>query len=141
MYAVVDIETTGGYASANGITEIAIFVHDGERVIKHFESLINPHQLIPRYICSLTGITNEMVADAPSFEQVAEIVYDLLKDNVFVAHNVNFDYSFVNHQLKILGLQLSHRKLCTVRLSKKVFLAHKKQASCRRRCQSNCTPA
>jgi DNA polymerase-3 subunit epsilon len=65
MYAIVDIETTGGYAAANGITEIAVFIHDGERVVKHFETLINPKQLIPRYITALTGIDNNMVSTAP----------------------------------------------------------------------------
>jgi DNA polymerase-3 subunit epsilon len=62
LYAIVDIETTGGYASANGITEIAVFVHDGQRVIKQFETLVNPGQSIPRYITALTGIDNSMSA-------------------------------------------------------------------------------
>lgn len=120
MYAIVDIETTGGYASANGITEIAVYVHDGTRVIKHFETLINPQQRIPQHITALTGIDNFMVQDAPAFHEIAETLYDVLKDNIFVAHSVNFDYSFVNHQLKANGFILSPRKLCTVRLSKKV---------------------
>ncbi|RYY70787.1 MAG: DNA polymerase III subunit epsilon, partial [Chitinophagaceae bacterium] len=67
-YAIVDIETTGGFASGNGITEIAIYVHDGERVVDEFHSLINPNQKIPVYITALTGISNAMVASAPSFE-------------------------------------------------------------------------
>ena len=121
MYAIVDIETTGGHASANGITEIAVYVHDGNRVVKHFETLINPHQTIPRFITSLTGIDNHMVADAPSFEDIAPELYDILKDNVFVAHNVNFDFSFINHQLKAVGFELPPKKLCTVRLTRKVF--------------------
>ena len=121
MYAIVDIETTGGYAAANGITEIAIYVHDGFRIVKHFETLINPHQTIPRYITSLTGIDNHMVASAPDFETVAEDIYELLKDNIFIAHNVNFDFSFVRHQLKAAGFDLNSKKLCTVRLSRKVF--------------------
>lgn len=120
MYAIVDIETTGGYASANGITEIAVYVHDGTRVIKHFETLINPQQTIPYHITTLTGIDNAMVADAPAFHEIAETLYEVLKDNIFVAHSVNFDYSFVNHQLKANGFVLSPRKLCTVRLSRKV---------------------
>lgn len=120
MYAIVDIETTGGYASANGITEIAVYVHDGTRVVKHFETLINPQQKIPYHITTLTGIDNAMVADAPAFHEIAETLYEVLKDNIFVAHSVNFDYSFVNHQLKANGFVLSPRKLCTVRLSRKV---------------------
>ena len=121
MYAIVDIETTGGHASANGITEIAIFIHDGERVVKHFETLINPLQKIPAYITSLTGIDNFMVADAPLFEEVAATIYELLNDTIFVAHNVNFDYSFVKHHLKAASFELAEKKLCTVRLSRKTF--------------------
>jgi DNA polymerase-3 subunit epsilon len=121
MYAIVDIETTGGYASANGITEIAVYVHDGQRIIQHFETLINPQQIIPTYITALTGIDNYMVADAPLFEDIAATLYDLLNDVVFVAHNVNFDYSFVKHHLKAAGFDLNVKKLCTVRLSRKTF--------------------
>lgn len=121
MYAIVDIETTGGYASAHGITEIAVYVHDGEKIIQHFETLINPNQSIPRYIQSLTGISDEMVAAAPQFTEVADTLYELLNDKVFIAHNVNFDYSFVKHHLKAAGFDLTAKKLCTVRLSRKVF--------------------
>lgn len=121
MYAIVDIETTGGYASANGITEIAVYIHDGKRVIKHFETLINPQQVIPSYITALTGIDNAMVQDAPSFDEIAEALHELLRENIFIAHSVNFDYSFVKHQLKSAGYELSAKKLCTVRLGRKVF--------------------
>lgn len=121
MYAIVDIETTGGYAAANGITEIAIYVHDGQRIVKHFETLINPLQKIPAYITALTGIDNFMVADAPLFEDVAAKIHELLSDVVFIAHNVNFDFSFVKHHLKAAGLELNVKKLCTVRLSRKTF--------------------
>ena len=95
MYAIVDIETTGGYAAANGITEIAVYIHDGEKLVQRFETLINPQQNIPSYITALTGISNAMVASAPVFEAVAPQLFELLNDRVFIAHNVNFDYSFV----------------------------------------------
>ena len=121
MYAIVDIETTGGHASSNAITEIAIYVHDGERIINHFKTLINPQQKIPLYITALTGISNAMVAGAPSFEETAAEIYDLLHNNIFIAHSVNFDFSFVKHQLKCAGYELNTKKLCTVRLSRKVF--------------------
>lgn len=121
MYAIVDIETTGGYASANGITEIAVYVHDGKRIVKHFETLINPQQHIPKYITALTGIDNDMVADAPCFDEIADLLFDMLSQNIFVAHNVNFDFSFVRHQLKQSGYDLASKKLCTVRLGRKVF--------------------
>ncbi len=121
MYAIVDIETTGGHASANGITEIAVYIHDGKKVVKQFETLINPLQKIPAYITALTGIDNYMVADAPLFEDIAATLYQLLNDTIFVAHNVNFDYSFVKHHLKAAGYELAEKKLCTVRLSRKTF--------------------
>ena len=121
FYAVVDIETTGGHAASNGITEISIYLHDGEKIVGHYETLINPDQDIPYFITGLTGITNEMVANAPRFSEVAERIFTLLQDNVFVAHNVNFDYSFVKHQLGECGYELNANKLCTVRLSRKIF--------------------
>ncbi|MCC7526345.1 MAG: GIY-YIG nuclease family protein [Chitinophagaceae bacterium] len=121
MYAVVDIETTGGFAASNGITEIAVFVYDGSEVIDHFETLINPLQPIPRFIQSMTGITDEMVNDAPTFNEIAEPLFAILNDKIFVAHNVNFDYSFLKHQLHECGFNLNVQKLCTVRLTRKVF--------------------
>lgn len=121
MYAIVDIETTGGHASAHGITEIAICVHDGEKIIDQYHSLVNPGQSIPIYIKALTGISDEMLVDAPYFEEIAEEVYTILKDCIFVAHNVNFDYSFIRHNLKVAGYELNVKKLCTIRLGRKVF--------------------
>ena len=121
MYAITDIETTGGHASANGITEIAVYIHDGYRVVKHFETLINPQQNVPHYITALTGISNAMVQDAPAFEDIAADIFELLSGNIFIAHNVNFDYSFINHQMKAAGFDLMVKKLCTVRLGRKIF--------------------
>lgn len=121
MYALVDIETTGGQPSGNSITEIAILISDGERIVDGFQTLVNPGAPIPPYIQAFTGITNQMVEDAPVFPEIAQRVYDLLSNNIFVAHNVNFDYSFIKHQLEACGLTLNAKKLCTVRLSRKVF--------------------
>lgn len=121
MYAIVDIETTGGYAAANGITEIAVYIHDGQRVVKHFETLLNPQRAIPYFITGLTGINDAMVADAPTFDEVADVLFELLNDKIFIAHNVNFDYSFLKHHLKASGYELTAKKLCTVKLTKKVF--------------------
>lgn len=120
-YAIVDIETTGGYAAANGITEISIHIHDGSRVLRRYETLINPGCDIPGYIRGLTGITNQLVADAPAFNEVAGDVYGLLQGRVFVAHSVNFDYSFIKEHLAANGYTLNCKKLCTVRLSRKLF--------------------
>jgi DNA polymerase-3 subunit epsilon len=121
MYAIVDIETTGGYAAANGITEISIRVFDGKYIVEEFETLVNPEQPIPYYIQRMTGITDDMVSSAPSFGTIAEKVADILKGRIFIAHNVNFDYSFVKAQLNAAGLELEAKKLCTVRLSRKIF--------------------
>ncbi len=119
-YAIVDIETTGGHASACGITDIAIVITDGKNILERYETLVNPHCFIPRHIESLTGISNEMVEEAPSFGEIAEDVYRLLYGKVFVAHNVNFDYSFVRFALEKVGFMLKVPKLCTVRISRKV---------------------
>ena len=124
MYAIVDIETTGGHAAANGITEIAIHIHDGTKVVQHFTTLINPEKNIPTFITALTGIDNAMVANAPTFENIAEQIFEILKDKIFVAHNVNFDYSFVYHHLKKCGFELGVNKLCTVRLARKALPGH-----------------
>lgn len=121
MYAIVDIETTGGHAATNGITEIAIYLHDGKKVCGSFNSLINPGCAIPPYISALTGISDEMVQDAPSFEDLAPQIHDWLAGKIFVAHNVNFDYSFLRHHLKQCGFEIQEKKLCTIRMSRKVF--------------------
>lgn len=121
MYAIVDIETTGGHASANGITEIAICIHNGKKVIERYSTLVNPRREIPIYISALTGITNEMVQNAPPFDDVAHDIYHLLNNKIFVAHNVNFDYSFVRYHLALAGYELQCNKLCTVRLGRKIM--------------------
>lgn len=124
LYAVVDIETTGGFASGNAITEISVLVYDGQKIITRFETLINPDMEIPPYIEALTGISNEMVMDAPLFRDVAAEIYELLHDKIFAAHNVNFDFSFIKHHLSLSGYELSCKKLCTVRLSRKLLPGH-----------------
>ena len=121
LYAVVDIETTGGHASANGITEVAINIHDGNEIVESYTTLINPKQPIPVYITALTGIDDNMLLDAPTFDDVALQIYQLLNDKIFVAHNVNFDYSFLKHHLAAAGYDLQCKKLCTVRLSRKLI--------------------
>ncbi|SEN35533.1 DNA polymerase-3 subunit epsilon [bacterium A37T11] len=119
-YAIVDIETTGSYPSGCGMTEIAIVIYNGCEVIERYETLINPFQSIPLSIQALTGITDTMVQHSPPFAHIADKVYSLLKGRIFVAHNVNFDYSFVRHQLQKEGYSWTAPKLCTVRLSRKI---------------------
>ena len=119
-YAIVDIETTGGNASGSRITEIAIIIHDGKKIVERWETLVNPQKEIPPAIFALTGITNEMVSTAPIFDLISDKVLELLKDRVFVAHNVNFDYSFVRNELELSGFKWTARKLCTVRAARKI---------------------
>jgi len=121
MYAIVDIETTGGYAENHRVTEIAIYHHDGTRITDAFQTLINPGKRIPYFITGLTGIDSEMVKDAPAFEDVAQEVHGWLKDRVFVAHNAHFDYSFLKKEFEDAGVSWSTKKLCTVRLSRKII--------------------
>jgi DNA polymerase-3 subunit epsilon len=121
LYAIVDIETTGGYAAAGGITEVAVIVTDGKQIINRFETLLNPVYTFPRYVESLTGITNTMVQDARDFKMIAEELYELLCDKIFVAHNVNFDYSYLKFHFKEAGYELDCQKLCTIRLGRQIL--------------------
>ncbi len=121
IYAVVDIETTGGRSNRDKITEIAIVRHDGENILASYQTLINPETVIPYNITQITGITQEMVEDAPKFYEVAKKIVEMTNDAIFVAHNVRFDYNFLQQEFKRLGYTFSKRQLCTVRLSRKAF--------------------
>ncbi|WP_080059593.1 3'-5' exonuclease [Spirosoma aerolatum] len=121
MYCIVDVETTGGINGPTRLTEIAIFRHDGQQVVDSFHSLLNPGCPIPPFIQYLTGISDEMVQDAPTFADVAESVLRITEDAIFVAHNVSFDFNFVKKELNWLGYDFCRRTLCTVRTSRKVI--------------------
>ncbi|MBN2485658.1 MAG: GIY-YIG nuclease family protein [Bacteroidales bacterium] len=121
MYAIVDIETTGGSPVSEKITEIAIYIFDGEKIVDEFISLVNPERKIPYYITQLTGITNTMVADAPRFYEIARKIVEITEGKTFVAHNVNFDYNFIRNEFKQLGYDFQREKLCTVNLSRKII--------------------
>ena len=120
-FAIVDIETTGGNFRNGGITEVAIVIHDGQQIVHEYQSLINPQQNIPAYITGLTGIDDAMVRESPTFDEIAEEIYELLEGKVFVAHQVNFDFGFIREFLGRSGYELKNPKLCTVRLSRKIF--------------------
>ena len=125
MYAIIDIETTGGNAYTDKITEIAIYIHDGNKIIDEYETLVNPGRSIPIYVQKLTGITDSMVANAPAFSSVAEDILRLTENNIFVAHNSQFDYSFINQEFRNIGHTYSRATLCTVSFSRKVLPGHK----------------
>lgn len=121
MYAIVDIETTGSSGTEDGITEIAIVLHDGKKQVDEFSSLLNPGCPIPPSISFLTGIDDTMVKDAPFFGDIAEELYRWLEGRVFVAHNVHFDLSFLRKLFAEEGYDLRPHKLCTVRASRKII--------------------
>ncbi|UYZ64153.1 exonuclease domain-containing protein [Hymenobacter weizhouensis] len=121
MYAIVDLETTGGQPTQDRITEIAIYIHDGEKVVDEFSTLLNPGRPIPFFITQLTGITDDMVREAPKFHEVARKIVELTEGCVFVAHNVRFDYSFLKKEFADLGYNYSRKTLCTVRLSRSLL--------------------
>ena len=121
MYSVIDIETTGNGYKGQKITEISIFTFDGKHIVDEFTSLVNPEQNIPAFITNLTGIDNTMVRNAPKFYEIAKKIAELTQDTIFVAHNVNFDYNIIQAEFKSLGFDFKRKKLCTVRLSRKII--------------------
>src|ERR1035437_57396 len=125
MYAIIDVETTGTGASYGKITEIAIILHNGVAVTETFTTLINPECNIPWNITRLTGITNEMVAYAPKFYEVAKKIIELTAGRIFVAHNAMFDYSFVKEEFKRLGYDFKRKTICTVKLGRKLLPGHR----------------
>ena len=121
LFAVLDVETTGSGEGGDRITEIGIALYDGNKIVRTFESLVNPERKIPPFVARLTGISNEMVAKAPRFEEIADEVEAITKDAIFVAHNVDYDYGVIKREMKMLDLTFHRRKICTVRLSRKAF--------------------
>ncbi|TDE16356.1 3'-5' exonuclease [Dyadobacter psychrotolerans] len=124
MYAIVDIETTGGGGAAR-ITEIAVFRHDGNQIVDFFHSLVNPGIYIPPFITRLTGIDNAMVQDSPTFYDIQDSVRALTKDAWFVAHNAKFDYGFIKREFGAMEEYYQRDTLCTVQLSRKIFPGYK----------------
>ena len=121
MYTIIDIETTGNGIKGNKITEISIFKFDGYEITDEFTSLVNPGCEIPYFITGLTGIDNAMVRNAPRLDEITEKIIEITKDTIFVAHSVNFDYNVIKNEFKNMGLDFNRKKLCTVRLSRKLI--------------------
>jgi DNA polymerase-3 subunit epsilon len=118
MYAILDIETTGGKYNEEGITEIAIHRFDGQKVVDKFISLVNPEKDIQPFVVNLTGINNKMLRTAPKFHEVAKRIVEITQDTVIVAHNAQFDYRILRTEFRRLGYNFERKTLCTVDLSK-----------------------
>lgn len=125
MYAIVDIETTGLSPVNDKIIEIAIYIHDGKKIINEYSTLINPDRNIPYNVIRLTGITNEMVKAAPQFWEIAKDLIIFTEGKSIVAHNVSFDFNFIRNEFKSLGYDYKRDRLCTIKLSRKIIPNHK----------------
>ncbi len=121
MYAILDVETTGLSPSGEKITEIAIVIHNGREVLDTFETLINPQKKIPYRITRMTGISNQMVAGAPKFYEVAKRIVEMTEGKIVVGHNVRFDYIFLRHEFMSLGYDFRRETLDTIKLCRKLI--------------------
>lgn len=121
MYAILDIETTGGQFNEEGITEIAIYKFDGHEIVDQFISLVNPEIPIQPFVVKLTGINNAMLRSAPKFFEVAKRIIEITTDCVLVAHNASFDYRILRTEFRRLGYDFNLKTLCTVELSQKLL--------------------
>ncbi|POZ62199.1 ethanolamine utilization protein [Chromobacterium alticapitis] len=125
--AIVDLETTGGNIARDRITEVGLVLVDGERV-ERLSWLVNPGQPIPEFIEQMTGISNEMVAAAPPFSELADDLLARLQGRLLLAHNARFDYGFLKNEFRRLGLRFQARALCTVKLSRRLYPQHFKHS-------------
>ena len=121
MYAILDIETTGGKYNEEGITEIAIYKFDGHKIIDQFISLVNPERPIQAFVEKLTGINSKMLINAPKFYEVAKRIVEITEDCIIVAHNADFDYRMLRTEFKRLCYEYKKDSICTVELSKKLL--------------------
>lgn len=119
-FAVVDIETTGGSPANSRMVEIGVVITNGQEVIEQYQTLLNPGRHIPRNVVMIHGITDDMVADAPYFEDIADELFELLQGKVFVAHNASFDFGFVKKELQAVGYDFSPKKICSVRFARRL---------------------
>ena len=121
MYSILDVETTGGKFNEEGITEIAIYRFDGEKIVDQFVSLINPEIPIQPFVQQLTGINDKMLINAPKFYQIAKRILEITENSILVAHNSSFDYRMLKIEFERLGYKFYISQLCTVKLSKKII--------------------
>ncbi len=121
MYAIIDLETTGGSTTDEAITEIAIYKYDGQQIVDQFISLVNPQRPIQPFVVNLTGINNKMLRRAPKFYEIAKRVVEITEGCIIVAHNAAFDYRVLHKEFDRLGYNFERPKLCTVKLSKELI--------------------
>ncbi|MBG7612921.1 ribonuclease H-like domain-containing protein [Polaribacter sp. BAL334] len=121
MYAIVDIETTGGKYNEEGITEVAIYKFDGHEIVDQFISLVNPEKDIQEFVVRLTGINNGMLRNAPKFYEIAKRIIEITEDCTIVAHNASFDYRILKMEFDRLGYDFQRNTLCTVELSQELI--------------------
>jgi DNA polymerase-3 subunit epsilon len=121
LYSILDVETTGGKFNEEGITEIAIYRFDGEKIVDQFVSLINPEIPIQPFVQQLTGINDKMLINAPKFYQIAKRILEITENSILVAHNSSFDYRMLKIEFERLGYKFYISQLCTVKLSKKII--------------------
>ena len=121
MYAILDIETTGGKFNEEGITEIAIYKFDGQTIVDQFISLVNPEKEIQEFVVKLTGINNKMLKSAPKFHEIAKRIIEITTDCTIVAHNSSFDYRILRTEYDRLGYKFQRNSLCTVELSQSLI--------------------
>jgi DNA polymerase-3 subunit epsilon len=127
-FVVVDLETTGGRAGPGTIIEIGAWKMSGRRLVESFQSLVRPHRAIPRFVTGLTSISNEMVREAPSIEEVLPAFREFLGESVMVAHNAAFDFSFLDFEFRrIFGLGLNNPVICTLRMARRFMPSLKRK--------------
>lgn len=121
MFAIIDVETTGGAFNEEGITEIAIYKFNGLEIVDQLISLVNPERPIQPFVVKLTGINNAMLRSAPKFYELAKRIIEITEDCIVVAHNASFDYRIIRTEFNRLGYNFERQTLCTVELSKKLI--------------------
>ena len=125
-FVCIDTETSGLKPDRDRLIEVGLVRVEGGVVVGEFRSLINPQLPLPRIITEITGITDEDVREAPTFDEIAPELAPLLEGALFVAHNAEFDYGFLKHEFARVGVELSLSRLCTVRLSRMLYPEHRR---------------
>lgn len=125
-FTIVDVETTGGSPFFSRVIEVGVLRVEHGEVVRTFETLVNPGVPIPEFITTMTGIADSDVADAPTFNDIKDTLIELFEGSIFVAHNVNFDYSFLQEEFRRVNYGFNADKLCTVRLSRTLYPEYKR---------------